>query len=213
MVIGMDEIVDERGGTQKWERGGKSGNSFVLDHNPIHSCSEVGLSMHAMHTQMSELDYVVEPEVEWLDNDPNDAAFIWATATIGGRDAVEEYVACKMYSLAAGFGFESVPLGTTPVSKVDTPLPLFAVGNVAREYTTRILAEVETEAEKVLGSFRPKEYDALCTVNIPNGGHLNRVLEQMGCHTLPAPFLAPTLHRQLLRNEKQRCQRDRPQKK
>jgi hypothetical protein len=83
-----------------------------------------------MHTQMSELDYAVEPEVECLDNDPNDVAFIWATATIGGRDAVEEYVACKMYSLAAGFGFESVPLGTTPVSKVETPLPFLLWGTL-----------------------------------------------------------------------------------
>jgi hypothetical protein len=32
---------------------------------------------------MGKLDYVVEPEVECLDNDPNDAAFIWATITIG----------------------------------------------------------------------------------------------------------------------------------
>jgi hypothetical protein len=61
------------------------------------------------------------------------------------------------------------------------------MGNVAAEDAARVLAEVETEAEKVLGSFRPKEYDALYMVNIPNGDCLNRVLEQMGCHTLPTP--------------------------
>jgi hypothetical protein len=72
---------------------------------------------------MNELDYAVEPEVECLDNNPNNAAFMRATATIGGRDAVEEYVTCKMYPLAAGFGFDSVTLGTTPVLKVDTPRP------------------------------------------------------------------------------------------
>jgi hypothetical protein len=33
------------------------------------------------------------------------------------------------------------------------------------------------EAETVLGSFKPKEYDVLYIANIPNGGHLNRVLE------------------------------------
>jgi hypothetical protein len=57
------------------------------------------------------------------------------------------------------------------------------VGNIATEYAARVLAEVETEAEKVLGSFEPKEYDALCMVNILNGGRLNWVLEQMGCLT------------------------------
>jgi hypothetical protein len=73
---------------------------------------------------MSELDYTIEPELECPDNDPNDVAFVWAMSTIGSRDAVEEYVACKLYSLAAGFDFESMPLGTTLMSKVETPLPL-----------------------------------------------------------------------------------------
>jgi hypothetical protein len=78
-----------------------------------------------------------------------------------------------MYPLAAGFGFESVPLRKTPVS-------LFVVGNIAVEHSDHVLAEVETEAKKVLGSFGTKEYDALGTANIPNDAHLNRVLEQMG---------------------------------
>jgi hypothetical protein len=136
--------------------------------------------MYALHSQMSELDYAVEPEVECPDDDPNDAAFVQATATVGGRDVVEEYIACKMYPLVAGFGLDSVLLGMTPVSKVETPLPLFTVGNVAVEHADHLLAEIETEAKKVLGSFEPKEYDALCMVKILNGSRLNRVLEQMG---------------------------------
>jgi hypothetical protein len=101
--------------------------------------------VHALPSQMSKLDYAIELEVECLDNDPNDAAFIRATATIGGRDAVEEYVTCKMYLLAAGFGFESVPLGMTPMSRVETPLPLFVVGNVVVEHADRVLAERERQ--------------------------------------------------------------------
>jgi hypothetical protein len=93
-----------------------------------------------------------------------------------------------MYLLAGGFGFESVPLGTTPMSKVETPLPHFTVGNVVVEYATHVFVEVETEAEKVLGSFRPKEYDTLCTVNILNDGHFDRVLEQMGVPYAPHPL-------------------------
>jgi hypothetical protein len=50
------------------------------------------------------------------------------------------------------------------------------------------LAEIETEAEKVLGSFKPKEYDALCMTNIPNGGCLNWVLEQMVVLYAPRPL-------------------------
>jgi hypothetical protein len=138
---------------------------------------------------MGELDYVVEPEVECLDNDPNDAAFIWVTITIGGCDVVEEYIACKIFPLAASFGFESVPLGMTPMSKVETPLPLFAVGTIAVEHTDHFLAEVETETEKVLGSFRPREYNALRVANIPNGNCMNHVLKQMGVPYFPRPKL------------------------
>jgi hypothetical protein len=101
--------------------------------------------MHALHSRMSELDYAIEPEVECPDNDPNDAAFVWVTTTSGGGgDAVEEYVACKLYPLAGSFGFESVPLGMTPVSKVETPLPLFAMGTIVAKHVDHFLAEVET---------------------------------------------------------------------
>jgi hypothetical protein len=78
-----------------------------------------------------------------------------------------------MYPLAVGFGFESMPLGITPVSKVETPLPLFAVGTVAVEHVDRVLAEIETEAKRVLGSFGPREYIALRMVNILNDDRLN----------------------------------------
>jgi hypothetical protein len=155
---------------------------------PCRRSSEGGKSMHALHSRMSELDYAIEPEVECPDNDPNDIVFVRATATIRGHDTIEEYVACKMYPLAVGFGFKSVPLGATLVSKVETPLPLFAVGNVAAEHVDHVLVEIETEAEKVLGSFGSKEYDAICMANIPNGSHLNRVLEQMGVSYAPCPL-------------------------
>jgi hypothetical protein len=80
---------------------------------------------------MGKLDYAVEPEVECPDNDPNDVAFICATITISGRDAVEEYTACKIFPLAVIFGFKSMPLGMIPALRVETPLLLFAVGTIA----------------------------------------------------------------------------------
>jgi hypothetical protein len=62
-------------------------------------------------------------------------------------------VACKIYPLVAGFSFESVPLGMTPMSKVETFLSLLAVGTIAVEQLDRVLAEIESEVERVLGSF------------------------------------------------------------
>jgi hypothetical protein len=73
-----------------------------------------------------------------------------------------------------------VTLGTTLVSKVRTPLPLFPVEAVYAEVAGLVLAVVETEAERILGSFGPREYDALQMVKLPNGGRLNRIFEQMG---------------------------------
>jgi hypothetical protein len=113
-------------------------------------------SVHALHSRMSELDYSVEPVVKCSNNDPQDDAFIRVTSTIRGHDAVEEYVACKMYPLATSFGFENMALNTMPVSKVETPLPLFAVENIAREYIDHVLAKIETEAKRVLVCFGPK---------------------------------------------------------
>jgi hypothetical protein len=94
---------------------------------------------------------------------------------------------CKIFPLAASFGFESMPLRTAPVSRVETPHLLFAMGTIAAEYADHFLVEVETETEKVLGRFGPREYDALILANIPNGGRLNRVFEQMEFLYSPCP--------------------------
>jgi hypothetical protein len=66
------------------------------------------------------------------------------------------------------------------MSKVETPLSLFVMGTIVAEHADHVLEEIEMEVEGVLGSFRPREYDALGMANIPNGGHLNQVLKQMG---------------------------------
>jgi hypothetical protein len=41
------------------------------------------------------------------------------------------------------------------------------------EHADRVLAEVEMEADRVLGSIGPREYDALRMVNILNSDRLN----------------------------------------
>jgi hypothetical protein len=169
----------------KWSAGWTK--SWFYCRVPCQRCFRGGKSVYALHSWMCELDYVIEPEVECPDNDPNDVAFVRVTVTIGGCDAVEEYTACKIYPLVASFGFESVPLGTTPVSKVETPLPLFTMGTIVAEHANHFLVEVEMETERVLGSLGPREYEALKVANILNSGRLNRVLEQMRVPYFPRP--------------------------
>jgi hypothetical protein len=161
--------------------------SWFYCHVPCRRCSGGGKCMYALHSWMSELDYAIEPEVDCPDNVPNDDAFVRATTTIEGCDAIEEYIACKIYPLAASFGFKSVPLGTTPMSKVQTPLPLFAVGTIAVEHAGCFLTEVKKEAERVLGSFGPREYDSLLVANIMYDSRLNHIHEQMGVPYFPCP--------------------------
>jgi hypothetical protein len=151
---------------------------------------------------MSELDYAMEPEVECVDNDPNDAAFVQATRTVGGRDAVKEYVTCKMYPLDTSFFFESVAFGMTPMSKVETAWPLFTVGAVDAEHAEHFLVEIETEAKRILESFEPKEYDTLMVANIPNGSRLKWVFEQMGVSYAPCPVLGSDASQEAVRKWK-----------
>jgi hypothetical protein len=90
-----------------------------------------------------------------------------------------------MYPLASGFGFRDVAIGTTAVSKVETPLPIFTMEAISAEGADHFLAKVEMDAEKVLGSYGPREHDALMTVKLPNGGRINQVFEQMGVPYAP----------------------------
>jgi hypothetical protein len=149
---------------------------------------EAKKSVYVLHSWMSALDYTVEPGVECSDDDPNDVAFVQATATIGGQDAIEEFVASIMFPLASSFSFRDVTAGTTPVLKVQTLLLLFPIELVYVGDADRVLAEVETEAERFLGSFKPREHDALKMAKLPNGGCLNHVLEQMGVAYAPHPL-------------------------
>jgi hypothetical protein len=65
---------------------------------------------------MTGLDLVTELTFECPENDASDAAFVKATRFIGGRDAIEEYMACRFFPLSTNFGFGEVIDGETPVS-------------------------------------------------------------------------------------------------
>jgi hypothetical protein len=59
---------------------------------------------------------------------------------------------------------------------------------VSAEDAGRFLAKVETNVERILGSYGPKEHDALMTAKLPNGGRLNWVFEKMGVPYAPRPL-------------------------
>jgi hypothetical protein len=101
----------------------------------------------ALGSWMSVLDYEVEHAVDCPYTDVNNIAFIQATTMIRGHDAVEEFLACGMYPLSAGFSFKDVTNDTTVMSKVVVLLSVFPVEPILTENADRFLAKAETDAE------------------------------------------------------------------
>jgi hypothetical protein len=117
----------------------------------------------------------MDPPFDYADNDSRDIAFVQATKFIGGRDAVEVFIACGMYPLAVGAGFNRVATCMMPVSKLKVPLPKFtAVCKDNNEDDVQFLARVELEAKRIVGSYTKVEHDG-CLVLVCNGGQLNRI--------------------------------------
>jgi hypothetical protein len=67
-----------------------------------------GKGMFTQHSSMSHLDYMMKPSFECVDDDSGDAAFVRVMGLIGGRDTVEEYLACRMFSLSTNLGFAEI---------------------------------------------------------------------------------------------------------
>jgi hypothetical protein len=115
----------------------------------------------------------VELKVECLDINVNDASFMDMAVMIDDHNTVQDFLACEMYPLASSFGFRDVTVGTTTVSKVKAPLPVFPIEPVSTEDAGRLLTKVETNIERTLGNFVPNKHNALATGKLLNDGRLN----------------------------------------
>jgi hypothetical protein len=78
-----------------------------------------------LHSGMTPLDFLTEPSFECADDDSIDVVFIHFACLIGGRDAAEEYLVCRMSPLSANFSFTEIADGETLVSKVVYPCQTF----------------------------------------------------------------------------------------
>jgi hypothetical protein len=109
---------------------------------------------------MSGLRFSTEPPFDCPDDNLSDHAFIWASKSIGGRDAGEEFVAYGVWPLAVNVSFDQVLVGATPVSKLKMPLPKFVAARRDGEDDAEFLARVELEAKVVVGSYTHPEHNA-----------------------------------------------------
>jgi hypothetical protein len=129
-----------------------------------------------MRSHICGLDFRMEPPFKCADDDSRDVAFVKAAKFIGGRDAIEEYLACGMYPLSADVGFERVVDGVNPVSRLKLPLPKFEAVRKDDGDNVHFLVRVDLDAEGVVGSYTRPEHDA-CIASLRNGGRLNHVFE------------------------------------
>jgi hypothetical protein len=135
--------------------------------------------VHALRSHMSSLRFRTKPPFDCPDDDLSDAAFVWASKFIGGRDAMVEFVACGVWLLGAGVNFDQVSVGMTPVSKLKVPLPNFVASHKYYIDDVKFLARVELDAKVIVGSYTRPKHDT-CIARLHNEGRLNCVLELTG---------------------------------
>lgn len=112
--------------------------------------------MHALRSHMSGLRFCAESHLVSLDDDLSDTAFVWAFKFVGGWDAVEEFMACGVYLLAAGVSFDQVSIDMTPVSKMKMPLPKFVVARKDGEDDIKFFAWVELDVKGIGSNYTPR---------------------------------------------------------
>jgi hypothetical protein len=93
--------------------------------------------------------FVMDPPFDCSDED-SDAAFVKAPCTIGGRDAVEEYVACRLLPPSASFDVGEVVDGGTPMSKLLVPMFDFPFAGLSIEKNGQFCVRVELAATNII---------------------------------------------------------------
>jgi hypothetical protein len=137
-----------------------------------------GKGIYALHSYMTELDFVTEPPFECPDGDAGDVAFVKATHTIGGQDVVK-YMAYELLPLLASFGLGEVADGETLLSKLAAPMPDFPVAALLEETNDAFQTIVELAVVNIIGRYARREHKA-CVELVPNEGRVNRVFEHTG---------------------------------
>jgi hypothetical protein len=74
-----------------------------------------GKGIFDLHSYMTRLDFVTEPSFQCPNDEAGDVAFVKVTRAIGGRDVVEEYLACGFFALSVSFNMGKISKGETPV--------------------------------------------------------------------------------------------------
>jgi hypothetical protein len=122
---------------------------------------------------MTLLEYLMDAPYECGPDDVNMAAFAEATTIIGGRDAVEEFLACGIWPLTEGWEF----LVVKQESKVVVPMPKVTATIKNQEMGSDFEARIAATANQLVGNYSIMKHNACVMLQ---HGWLNRVFELAG---------------------------------
>jgi hypothetical protein len=130
--------------------------------------------------------------------------FVKATHFIGGRDIIEEFMACGLYPLSANFGLGKVVDRETPVSKLCLPLLEFPFARHPDEMNGHFRVRVELAVENIMGGgggYAHAEHD-VCVVSVSYRDRVNWVFEQAGVTYSPRSELGSEASKEAVRKRR-----------
>jgi hypothetical protein len=122
---------------------------------------------------MTPLDYLSDVPFECSPGDANVAAFTEAASLIGGRDAVEEFLACGIWPLNEKCDFD-VERKETPLSKVVVPMSKITPVIGTKESEAAFETWIVHVANLLVGKYNVAEHNAYMGLHY---GWLNRIFE------------------------------------
>jgi hypothetical protein len=86
-------------------------------------------------------------------------AFVEATSLIGGHDAVEEFLACGLWTLGEQFGLR-VEMKESPISKVMVLMPQITATIGEQESKAKFVARIENAINQLVDKYNTVEHMA-----------------------------------------------------
>jgi hypothetical protein len=116
-------------------------------------------STYPLSSKMTPLVHEMDVSSSCSPEDAHLAAFIQVTSLIGGRDAVEEFLASGLWPLGQQFGFE-VEMKESPLSKVILSMPWITTAIGQRESEATFLAQIQNATNELVGRYNITEQNA-----------------------------------------------------
>jgi hypothetical protein len=89
---------------------------------PSYKSDVHGKGTYPLRSEMTQLDYLTDAPYRCGADDINVMAFTEVAVITGGRETVEEFLACDIWLLSEGWEFE-VETKESPLSRVRVPMP------------------------------------------------------------------------------------------